>query len=441
MSSARDNVLSVGICGLGTVGRGTLNLLQSNQAELEQRLGFAVNVVHVASRSLDASTVSGVARTGTDPFEVINNPAVDVVVETIGGFDPAFDLVSQALSNGKHVVTANKALIAERGNELFPIAREHGVELLFESAVAGGIPIIKALREGLAANRINWIAGIINGTGNFILSEMTAHRRQFSDVLAEAQQLGYAEADPTFDVEGIDAAHKLTIMASIAFGIPLQFEKTYTEGISMIIPEDISYAKELGYRIKHLGIARRTSEGVEIRVHPTLIPRKLLLAHVNGVGNAIMINGDAVGSTLYNGPGAGAEATGSAVVADIIDIGRRKAAQTQGICVPELSYAHMHNNVPVLKIEDIESEYYLRIPAKDRVGVMARISTVLESQDISIEAVIQKEAVSETVPIVILTHAVLERKMNDAIKALEQLDDVTGDIMRIRVEPFHGAMG
>ena len=308
--------------------------------------------------------------------------------------------------------------------------------LAFESSVAGGIPIIKALREGLAANKIEWLLGIINGTGNFILTEMAEKQRQFADVLVEAQALGYAEADPTFDVEGINAAHKLTIMASIAFGIPLQFEKTYTEGISRITPEDIGYAKQLGYRIKHLGIARRTETGVEMRVHPTLLPRKQLLARVNGVGNAVLVHGNAVGSTLYNGPGAGADATASSVIADVIDIARQTVAGLSKPLLPALNYLETYDDIDVLSIEDIETEYYLRIPVKDVVGVMAKISRVLQDFDISIEAVIQKELHGETVPIVILTNKAVEKKLNAAIAAIEALADISGEIMRIRVESF-----
>jgi homoserine dehydrogenase len=436
LNSSAANSLKLGICGLGTVGGGTLALLENNGAEISLRTGLPIEVIAVASRSLQPGSLPHIANTGTDPFAVANDPDVDVVIETIGGFDPAFKVVKQALSNGKHVITANKALIAERGGELISIAATNNVILAFESAVAGGIPIIKALREGLAANKINWLAGIINGTGNFILSEMAAKQRQFADVLVEAQELGYAEADPTFDVEGIDAAHKLTIMASIAFGIPLQFEKTYTEGISQVSPEDIIYAKELGYTIKHLGIARLLEAGVEIRVHPTLISNKNLLASVNGVSNAILVNGNAVGSTLYSGPGAGAEATASSVVADVIDIARYQAAEMEKPAIPALGYLKHHKNVPVLKIEDIRSEYYLRIFVKDKVGVMANISSILQRHEISIEAVIQKEAVSENVPIVILTHNTLEKQLNGAIAEIEQLDDVSESIARIRLEAF-----
>lgn len=418
------------------MGGGSYNLLQNNGEEITRRVGCAIDVVRIASRSIKEGDVNSAVKISNDPFDVANDPDVDLVIETIGGFDPAFEVVRQALANGKHVVTANKALVAERGNELFAVAEQKGVTLAYESSVAGGIPIIKALREGLAANKIEWLAGIINGTGNFILTEMAQKQREFADVLTEAQQLGYAEADPTFDVEGIDAAHKLTIMASIAFGIPLQFDKTYTEGISRITPEDISFAKQLGYSVKHLGIARLSDNGVEMRVHPTLISRKRLLARVDGVGNAVLVHGNAVGSTLYNGPGAGADATASSVIADVIDIARQKLAGMNKPLQPALGYLDMHDDLQVLPIEAIETEYYLRIPVNDVVGVMAKISNVLQEFDISIEAVIQKELDSTTVPIVILTHKALEEKLNSAIAAIEALDDVSGEIMRIRVESF-----
>jgi len=441
VNTGQDGPINIGICGLGTVGGGTLALLQRNGAEIERRIGRPLHVTRVAALILDPAIVEAVPNSGSDAFAVVNDPDVQVVVEVMGGFDPAFEVIKQALGNGKHVVTANKALIAERGNELFQVADSNNVILAYEAAVAGGIPIIKALREGLAANRIDWLVGIINGTGNFILTEMATRQRQFADVLKQAQELGYAEADPTFDVEGIDAAHKLTIMASIAFGIPLQFEKTYTEGISHITPEDISYAEELGYRIKHLGIARLSKSGVEMRVHPTLISKKHLLAHVNGVGNAVLVHGDAVGSTLYNGPGAGADATASAVVADIIDITRYMTAGMTTPVIPALGYKSRHNDIKVKNIEDIESEYYLRILAKDKVGVMAKISSVLQEHEISIEAVIQKEAVSESVPIVILTHNAFEKQLNNAISQIEELDDVSGKVTRIRVESLDGEEG
>ena len=430
--------IKIGICGFGTVGGGSYNLLHNNAEEITRRVGCAIDVIRIASRRLKSSDVASTVKVSNDPFDVVNDPDVDIVIETLGGFDPAFEVVRQALANGKHVVTANKALIAERGSELFAVAEENAVTLAFESSVAGGIPIIKALREGLSANKIDWLAGIINGTGNFILTEMAEKQCQFADVLTQAQQLGYAEADPTFDVEGIDAAHKLTIMASIAFGIPLQFDKTYTEGISRITPEDIGFATQLGYRVKHLGIARRTGNAVEMRVHPTLIPQKRLLARVDGVGNAVLVHGNAVGSTLYNGPGAGADATASSVIADIMDIARQKLAGLSKPLLPALGYLWMHDDLEVVSIEQIETEYYLRIPVNDVVGVLAKISSILQGFDISIDAVIQQELDSTTVPIVILTHKALEKKLNLAIAAIEALDDVSGEVMRIRVESFDG---
>ena len=438
MSEVVNKTLNIGICGLGTVGAGTLALLTDNGDEIRRRLGSDIKVARIATRTLDGKDLHRIEAVSTDVFDVVNDADIDILIETIGGYDPALEVIKQALSNGKHVVTANKALIAEHGNELFEIAQHNKVVLAYESSVAGGIPIIKALREGLAANSINWLAGIINGTGNFIMTEMASKQRQFEDVLAEAQKLGYAEADPTFDVEGIDAAHKLTIMGSIAFGIPLQFGKTYTEGINHITAEDISYADELGYCIKHLGIARRSRKGIEMRVHPTLLTKSRLLASVGGVGNAILVHGNKVGATLYNGAGAGAEATASAVVADLMDLSRHLNSGAQAPVYPALGYWEMNEEIPVVDIEDIEAEYYLRIPAVDRVGVMAKISSILQDHDISIEAVIQKEAISETIPIIILTHTAEEKQLNQAIAAIEVLDDVTGKINRIRVEPFHG---
>jgi homoserine dehydrogenase len=438
VNSESAKCIKVGICGFGTVGGGSYNLLQVNGEEITRRVGCAIDIVRIASRSISSGEFNSAVNISNDPFDVVNDPEVDIVIETIGGFDPAFEVVRQALVNGKHVVTANKALIAERGNELFTVAQENAVTLAYESSVAGGIPIIKALREGLSANKIDWLVGIINGTGNFILTEMADKQRQFADVLTEAQQLGYAEADPTFDVEGIDAAHKLTIMGSIAFGIPLQFDKTYTEGISRITPQDIGFAKQLGYRVKHLGIARRIDNGVEMRVHPTLIPRKRLLASVDGVGNAVLVHGNAVGSTLYNGPGAGASATASSVIADVIDIARQKLAGLSEPLLPALGYLSMHDDLEVVSIEEIVTEYYLRIPVNDVVGVLAKISSILQGFDISIEAVIQKELDSKTVPIVILTHKAIEKKLNLAIAAIEALEDVSGEVMRIRVETFEG---
>jgi homoserine dehydrogenase len=439
LSGKNTEILSVGICGLGTVGGGTLALLEQNAALITARAGCPIRVTHVATRTPKPDLCGQVARTGSDPLAITSDPEVDVVVETMGGYDVAFEVIQRALSNGKHVVTANKALIAERGNELFALASANEVTLAFESAVAGGIPIIKALREGLAANDIEWLAGIINGTGNFILSEMSAKQSEFSEVLQQAQELGYAEADPTFDVEGIDAAHKLTIMSAIAFGIPLQFEKTYTEGISGISPADISFAEELGYRIKHLGIARKTVRGVEMRVHPTLVSNTRLLANVNGVGNAVMVQGNFVGSTLYSGPGAGAEATASAVVADLIDLARDRKAGVKAPVRPALGSTQTGSSLEVLPIEQIEVGYYLKIPVLDKLGVMAKLSAVLQQRGISIEAIIQKESEnSETVPVVILTQVVREQELNAALDALAELDEVTGPVTRIRIEPFDG---
>lgn len=439
MSGENTEILSVGICGLGTVGGGTLALLEQNAALITARAGCPIRVTHVATRTPKPDLCGQVAHTGSDPLAITSDPEVDVVVETMGGYNVAFEVIQRALSNGKHVVTANKALIAERGNELFALASANEVTLAFESAVAGGIPIIKALREGLAANDIEWLAGIINGTGNFILSEMSAKQSEFSEVLQQAQELGYAEADPTFDVEGIDAAHKLTIMSAIAFGIPLQFEKTYTEGISGISPADISFAEELGYRIKHLGIARKTVRGVEMRVHPTLVSNTRLLANVNGVGNAVMVQGNFVGSTLYSGPGAGAEATASAVVADLIDLARDRLAGVKAPVRPALGSTQTGSSLEVLPIEQIEVGYYLKIPVLDKLGVMAKLSAVLQQRGISIEAIIQKESEnSETVPVVILTQVVREQELNAALDALAELDEVTGPVTRIRIEPFDG---
>ena len=439
MGEKNKEILSVGICGLGTVGGGTLSLLERNAALITARAGCPIRVTNVATRTPKPDLCGQVAQTGSDPLAVTSDPEVDVVVETMGGYDVAFEVIQRALSNGKHVVTANKALIAERGNELFALASANEVMLAFESAVAGGIPIIKALREGLAANDIEWLAGIINGTGNFILSEMSAKQSEFSEVLQQAQELGYAEADPTFDVEGIDAAHKLTIMSAIAFDIPLQFEKTYTEGISGISPADISFAEELGYRIKHLGIARKTARGVEMRVHPTLVSSTSLLANVNGVGNAVMVQGNFVGSTLYSGPGAGAEATASAVVADLIDLARDWLAGVKSPVRPALGSTQTGSSLDVLPIEQIEVGYYLKIPVLDKLGVMAKLSAVLQQRGISIEAIIQKESEnSETVPVVILTQVVREQELNAALDALAELDEVTGPVTRIRIEPFDG---
>jgi|TARA_R110001599_G_scaffold91341_1_gene239930 homoserine dehydrogenase len=424
---------------LGTVGGGTFNVLQRNAIEISRRAGRGIEVAQIAARHLNPACDTGDTPITDDVFEVVNNPEIEVIIELIGGYSVAFDVVMQAIANGKHVVTANKALIAVHGNEIFEAASKQGVVVAFEASVAGGIPIIKALREGLAANQIDWVAGIINGTGNFILTEMRDKGRTFDDVLAEAQMLGYAEADPTFDVEGIDAAHKLTILASIAFGIPLQFDKAYTEGISKLTTSDVRYAEAFGYRIKHLGIARRTADGVELRVHPTLIPADRLIANVNGVMNAIMVNGDAVGSTLYYGAGAGAEPTASSVVADVIDVVRALTTDPNNR-VPHLAFrAESLSDLAVLPASAIETAYYLRIQAKDRPGVLAKVATILSERGINIESILQKEVEEQAglVPIIIMTHRVREQKMNDAIEALEALDEVASPLMRIRVEQLN----
>ncbi|MCP5346567.1 MAG: homoserine dehydrogenase [Gammaproteobacteria bacterium] len=440
MNSDKQRPIRIGICGLGTVGGGTYRLLSENREEIARRLGRELEVCHLASRTPKVQFRDAGIPFSSDIFAVVDDPQVDIVVETIGGFDPARELLRRAVANGKHVVTANKALIALHGNELFELAKQNGVTIAYESAVAGGIPIIKALREGLAANAIQWLAGIINGTGNFILTAMDQKQRAFADVLKEAQALGYAEADPTFDVEGIDAAHKLTILASIAFGIPLQFDSTYTEGISAITIDDVKYARELGYVIKHLGIARRSERGVEMRVHPTLISEKRLLAHVNGVMNAVLVKGNSVGATLYYGAGAGAEATASSVVADIMDIARNsfhEAGEKTNTGLPSLAFNQLNVDLPILPIDEIDTAYYLRIEAEDKVGVMAKITGVLQNFEINIEAVIQKEPESHAtgkVPVVILTDTVREKQMNQAIQALEALQEVPGRIARIRVE-------
>ncbi|MEO9656281.1 homoserine dehydrogenase [Marinomonas sp.] len=427
--------VKVGICGLGTVGSGTFNILRDNSNEITRRVGRSIMIEQIGARRDNPSCDTTGINITRDIFDVVNNPEIDIVIELIGGTSIAKDLVMQALENGKHVVTANKALIAECGNEIFAKAQEKGVIVAFEAAVAGGIPIIKSLREGLSANRIDWLAGIINGTGNFIMSEMSQKGRTFDDVLAEAQALGYAEADPTFDVEGIDAAHKLTILASIAFGIPLQFEKTYTEGISRITAEDVAFADQLGYVIKHLGIARRTTEGVELRVHPALISSKQLLANVNGVMNAVMVKGDAVGPTLTYGAGAGALPTGSSVVADVIDVARTLTADPTNR-VPHLAFqADSLSNIDVLPVEEVECGFFLNMSIQDKAGVLANITQILSKNGISIESLIQREREgSELVPLVVMTHDVKEKAMNEAISAIEALPEVSGPVQRIRVE-------
>ena len=430
--------VNVGLLGLGTVGGGTFNVLSRNAEEITRRAGRGIRITHAAAREYDAGSLPGIDDISVtdDAFSVVDNPDIDIVIELIGGYEPARELVLKAIANGKHVVTANKALIAMHGNEIFAAAQEQGVMVAFEAAVAGGIPIIKAIREGLAANQIQWLAGIINGTGNFILTEMRDKGRDFDDVLKEAQALGYAEADPTFDIEGIDAAHKLTILASLAFGIPLQFDKVYTEGISRITREDVNYAGELGYRIKHLGYTRRTAEGIEMRVHPTLIPERRLIANVDGVMNAVLVNADAVGPTLYYGAGAGAEPTASAVVADVVDVVRVLTADPENR-VPHLAFQpDSLTDTPVLDMEDISTAYYLRMQVSDKPGVMADITRILGDAGISIEAILQKEpaAGAERASVILLTHVVKERGMNRAISQIEALDSIDGAVTRIRLE-------
>jgi len=430
--------VKIGILGLGTVGGGTVNVLTRNAKEISRRAGRDIEIAWAADRNLDSPKIcntDGISLTD-DAMEIINNPDIEIVVELIGGTGIARELVMKAIENGKHVVTANKALIALHGNELFAKAQEKGVTISFEAAVAGGIPIIKAMREGLAGNRIEWLAGIINGTGNFILTEMRDKGRDFAEVLTEAQALGYAEADPTFDVEGIDAAHKLTIMASIAFGIPLQFDKCYTEGISKILQDDVKNAGELGYRIKHLGIAKKTPQGIELRVHPTLIPHRRLIANVDGVMNAIVVHGDAVGSTLYYGAGAGSDATASAVVADIVDVVRALTSDPENR-VPHLAFKpDSLDNTPILPMSQVITSYYLRIATEDKLGVLADITRILSVNEVSIEAIVQKEPEQQggMVPLIMLTHEVSEKNMDAAITQIEALSTVKDSVMRIRME-------
>lgn len=430
--------VNVGLIGLGTVGGGTLNVLVRNAAEISRRAGRDIRVTHAAAREYDPETLEGLENLNIsdDAFAVVENPEVDILVEMIGGYSPARELVLKAIENGKHVVTANKALIAVHGNEIFEAARANGVTVAFEAAVAGGIPVIKALREGLVANHIEWIAGIINGTGNFILSEMKDKGREFADVLKEAQELGYAEADPTFDVEGIDAAHKLTILASLAFGIPLQFDKCYTEGIGKIEPLDISNAEQFGYRIKHIGFTRMTPDGVELRVHPTLIPEKRLIANVDGVMNAVLMQGDAVGPTLYYGAGAGSLPTASAVVADIVDIARALTVDPDNR-VPHLAYQpDALSNVPVVSMEDVFSGYYMRLAVSDESGVLAKITELLGENDISIEAFLQKPSPAgvDAAVVTVLTKITREGKFNAALDKIRALPEVVREPVCFRVE-------
>ena len=431
--------VKLGLLGLGTVGGGVATTLSRNANEIARRAGQALTICHAAAKEYDADAIEGLDQIGKitdDAFAVVDDPEVEIVIELIGGYSPAKELALRAIANKKHLVTANKALIAAHGNEIFAAAREAGVAVAYEAAVAGGVPVIKALREGLAANRIQWAAGIINGTGNYILTEMRDKGRDFAAVLQEAQRLGYAEADPTFDVEGIDAAHKLTIMGSIAFGIPLQFDKTYVEGIGAVRQQDVADADELGYRIKHLGIARRVEAGVELRVHPTLIPAKRLLANVEGVMNAVLVQGNAVGPTLYYGAGAGALPTASSVLADVVDVARARFAAPENR-VPQLGFQpDAMSDLRVLDIEDVQTAYYLRLEADDRPGALSEVTSILGAAGISIEAIRQKEpaAGARRVPVIILTQRVVEREMNRAIKEIEALDAIAGEVCRIRVE-------
>jgi homoserine dehydrogenase len=430
--------MQVGLLGIGTVGGGTFRVLSRNREEITRRAGREIRIAMVADKATDRARelVGNNAEVVDDAMKVIANPNIDIVVELIGGYTPAKEFVLKAIANGKHVVTANKALLATHGNEIFAAAQKAGVMVAFEAAVAGGVPIIKALREGLTANRIEWIAGIINGTSNFILSEMRSKGKSFDEVLKEAQQLGYAEADPTFDIEGIDAAHKLTIMSAIAFGVPMQFDKAYTEGISKLTKQDIAYAEQLGYRIKLLGLTRRTANGIELRVHPTLIPTKRLIANVEGVMNAILVKGDAVGSTMYYGAGAGAEPTASAVVADLVDVTRMHTADPEHR-VPHLAFQpDALSDTPILSMDDVETSYYLRLRVFDRPGVLADVTRILADNHISIDAMIQKEPSEgeEQVDIIMLTHLCREKNINAAMKKIEALDSVAGKITRIRLE-------
>src|SRR5512141_1817510 len=430
--------INVGLLGIGTVGGGTFTVLQRNAEEITRRAGRPIRITVVADKNVEMAkkVTNGACRVTDDAFSVVADPEVDIVIELIGGYGVAKELVLKAIENGKHVVTANKALLALHGTEIFAAAQRKGVMVAFEAAVAGGIPIIKALREGLTANRIEWIAGIINGTTNFILSEMRDKGLAFDTVLREAQRLGYAEADPTFDVEGIDAAHKLALLSSIAFGVPINIDAAYTEGISRLAAADIRYAEQLGYRIKLLGITKRTPAGIELRVHPTLVPVRRLIANVEGVMNAILVKGDAVGATLYYGAGAGAEPTASAVVADLVDVTRMHTADPEHR-VPHLAFQpDQLSNVPILPMAEVVTSYYLRMRVVDRPGVLADITRILADHEVSIDAMVQKEPSEgeEQVDIIMLTHETREKHINAAIAAIENLAVVTGKVTRIRLE-------
>jgi homoserine dehydrogenase len=428
--------VNIGICGLGTVGAGVYNVLNRNLKQINSRANCELVVAQIGARRDNPNCDTADAAMTRDIFDVAKNPEIDIVVELIGGTDVALELVMLAIENGKHVVTANKALIANHGMAIFAAAQSRGVMVAYEAAVAGGIPIIKALREGLAANRVNWLAGIINGTTNFILSEMDSKGREFADVLVEAQEKGYAEADPTFDVEGIDAAHKLVIMASLAFAMPLSLDGIFTDGITKLEPQDVVYARELGYAVKHLGITRRTEQGVELRVHPTLVPERCLIAGVNDVSNAVMVNADAVGTTLYYGPGAGSEPTASSVIADIVDIARSLNADPDS-WVPALGCnMAMLQQQQIMAIEDIETSFYIRFAALDKPGVLSTITKVMADAGISIEAIIQREqpAGEDYVNVIILTNVTREKLLDAAVEGIEKLETVRGNVTFIRVE-------
>lgn len=435
------NPIKVGLLGIGTVGSGTYNVLKRNQEEIRRRAGRGIEIAVVADLNTERARelTGGEVEVVADANEVVNRPDIDIVVELIGGYGVARELVLKAIRNGKHVVTANKALLAVYGNEIFEAAREKGVIVAFEAAVAGGIPIIKALREGLTANRIQWIAGIINGTTNFILSEMRDKGLDFDTVLKEAQRLGYAEADPTFDIEGVDAAHKVTLMSSIAFGMPVQFDKAHVEGITRLSAVDIKYAEELGYRIKLLGLTRRREDGIELRVHPTLVPASRLIANVEGAMNAVLVQGDAVGATLYYGKGAGAEPTASAVIADLVDVTRLHTADPEHR-VPHLAFQPDElSSVPVLPIDEVTSSYYLRMRVSDETGVLADITRILADAGISIDAMLQKES-REGEPqtdIIMLSHLCREKQVNAAITKIEALPTVLSAVTRLRMEELN----
>lgn len=430
--------IQVGLLGIGTVGSGVFTVLARNQEEIKRRAGRGIRIHTVADLNTKRAQelVNGQAEVVDDARKVIQNPEIDIVIELIGGYGIAKDLVLEAIAAGKHVVTANKALIAVHGNEIFKAAHDKGVMVAFEAAVAGGIPIIKALREGLSANRIEWIAGIINGTTNFILSEMRDKGLDFSTALKEAQRLGYAEADPTFDIEGIDAAHKATIMSAIAFGVPMQFAQAHVEGITKLSAIDIKYAEQLGYRIKLLGITKKTPSGIELRVHPTLVPAKRLLANVEGAMNAVQVQGDAVGTTLYYGKGAGSEPTASAVIADLVDVTRLQTADPENR-VPHLAFQpNAVQNIPVLPMAEVTTSYYLRLAVADQAGVLAEITRILAAHGVSIDALLQKEAAEgETqTDLVILTHETKEKNMLAALIEMQDLKTVIGEIIKIRLE-------